>query len=75
MSCKACRSTVSPFCKLQILDSSRLKKFADNIFNFDENGKKFSKLVENTLEKGDIAYYEQFLLSPQRFQKTCSADT
>ena len=31
------------------------------------NGKK-------TLGKGEIARYEQFLLFPQYFQKTCTAD-
>ena len=33
-------------------------------FNFDENGRKFSKRVENTVEKGKIACHEQFLLFP-----------
>ena len=41
----------------------------------DENGAKFSKMVENTVVKGEIACYEQILLYPQCFQKTCSADT
>ena len=41
----------------------------------DENGKKLSKGVENTVGKGEIAHYEQFLLFPQCFQKTCTADT
>ena len=35
----------------------------------------FYKRVENTVEKGEIARYEQFLLFPQCFQKTCTADT
>ena len=35
----------------------------------------FSKQIENTVEKGEIACYEQFLLFPQCFQKTCTADT
>ena len=56
------------------IDSSKLKEFADDI-KFDENGKKFSKKIENTLGKGEIALYEQFLLFPQCFQKTCTADT
>ena len=49
--------------KLQILDYSKLKEFADDNFNFFENGKKL-------LEKGrrEIVRYEQFLLSPQCFQ-------
>ena len=32
---------------------------------------KLSKPVENTLVKGEIACYEQFLLFPQCFQKAC----
>ena len=51
-----------------------MKEFADNNFKFDENGRKFSKQVENTVGKGVIARYEQFLLFPQCFQKTCTAD-
>ena len=35
-----------PFPKWQILDSSKLKEFADNSFKFDENGRKFSKRVK-----------------------------
>ena len=55
----------------QILDSSELKKFAADNFKFDENGRKLSKWVQNTVEKGEIAHYEQFLLFPQCFQKVC----
>ena len=55
----------------KFLDSSKLKKFADDNFKFDENGRKFSKQVENTVGKGEIARYEQFLLFPQCFQKAC----
>ena len=40
-------------------------------FLFDENTRKFSKRVENTVVKGEIAHYEQFLLFPQCFQKAC----
>ena len=53
---------------------TRSIKLADDNFKFDENGKKISKRVENTVEKGEIARYEQFLLFPQCFQKTCTAD-
>ena len=53
----------------QILDSSKLKEFADNNFKFVEIGGKLSKQVENTVGKGEIARYEQFLLFPQCFQK------
>ena len=51
------------------------EEFADENFKSDENGKIFSKRVENTVGKGEIARYEQFLLFPQCFQKTCTADT
>ena len=39
------------------------------------NGRKFSKRVENTVGKGEIACYEQYLIFPQCFQNTCTADT
>ena len=55
----------------KILDSSELKEFADDNFKFEENGRKLSKWVENTVGKGEIARYEQFLLFPQFFQKAC----
>ena len=54
-----------------MLDSSKLKEFADDNFKFDEHGTKLSKLVENTTGKGEIARYEQFLLFPQCFEKAC----
>ena len=66
----ACRTNV-PITRPQILDFSKLKEFADDNFKFDENGRKLSKQVENTVGKGEIAHYEQFLLFPQCFQKAC----
>ena len=51
------------------------EEFADNNFEFDKNGRNFSKRVENTVGKGEIACYEQFLLFPQCSQRTCTADT
>ena len=53
---------LSPITRRQILDSSNLKEFADDNFKFDKNGRKLSKWVENTVGKGEIARYEQFLL-------------
>ena len=53
-----------PITRRQILDSTKLKEFADDNFKFEENGRKISKQVENTR-------YEQFLLFPQYFQKAC----
>ena len=52
-----------------------MKELADDNFKFNENGKTFSKRVENTVGKGEIAPQEQFLLFPQCFQKCCIAYT
>ena len=52
-----------------------MTKFADDNFEFDENGRQVSKRVENTVEKGEIARHEQFPLFQECFQKTCLADT
>ena len=60
-----------PFPKRQILDPSKLKEFADDNFKFVENGRKLSKQVENTVGKGKIACYKQFILFPLCFQKAC----
>ena len=70
---KKCHS--QPFPKWLILDSSKLKEFADENSVFDEDGRKFPKQVENTVGKGEIARHEQFLLFRQCFQKTYSTDT
>ena len=48
-----------------------MKEFADDNFKFDETGRELSKQVENTVGKEEIARFEQFLLSPQCFQKAC----
>ena len=40
-------------------------------FQISKNGRKLSEQVENTVGKGEIARYEQFLLFPQCFQKAC----
>ena len=46
-----------------------LKEFGDCNFKFDENGRKFSKWVENTVGKGEIAHYEQFSFSLGVFKR------
>ena len=55
--------------------SSKLKEFADDNFEFDENGRKFYIWLENTVGKGEIAHYKQLLLFPQCFHKASTADT
>ena len=62
---------IKPNIRRQILDSSKLKRFADDNSKDDENGRKLSERVENTVGKGEITLYEQFLLFPQCFQKAC----
>ena len=65
---KSCKITLT-LPKRHTLDSSKLKEIVDDNFKFDENGRKFSKWVENAVGKGEIARYEQFLLFSQCFQK------
>ena len=55
------------FPKRHILDSSKLTKFPWDIVRFDENGGNFYQRIENTVGKGEIARYEQFLLFPRCF--------
>ena len=49
------RDTFNPLPDDKILDWSKLKQFADDNFKFDENSRKFSERVENTVGKGEIA--------------------
>ena len=51
----------------------RLFQIADENSKLDEMGRKFSNRIENNVEKGVIALYEQFLLFPV-FQKTFTTD-
>ena len=69
--CSWCISSPFNSTKWQNLASSKLREFSDNN---SENGAKFSKWVENAVEKGTKAQYMQFPLFPQEFQKTCTAD-
>ena len=63
-----------PFPKRQILDSSKLKEFADDNIKFNENGMKFLKRAEITAGKGEIAPHEQFLFIPTLFSKALSCE-
>ena len=51
-----------------------MKEFTDDNFKFDKYGRTFSKWLENTVGKGEIARYEQFLLFSRCFQKACTVD-
>ena len=52
----------------RLLDSSKLKQFADNNFEFDENGIELSKRVVNSVGKEEWFITSNFLLFPQCFQ-------
>ena len=65
---------LNPFPNNKFQTPPNLRDFADDNFKFDQNRRKFSKRVENTGGMGKIVCYEQFLVFPQCFQKTCSAD-
>ena len=51
------------------------EKTPSGTFKFDENVRKYSKLVESTVGKGEIARYEQFLLCPRVFSKRLDMQT
>ena len=44
-----------------------MKEFADHNMKFDENGRKFSEWVENTVGIGEHACNKPFLLFPKCF--------
>ena len=46
-------SSINPL-PYDILDASKLKEFEDDNFKFDENGRKLSKWVENTVFSKDF---------------------
>ena len=63
---------LNPLPDNKILDRSKLKQSTDDNSKFDENSRKFSKLVENTVGKGEIVRYKQFLLSLSVFKRLVS---
>ena len=52
-----------------MLDSSKLKDFADDNFKFDKNGTDFSKSVENTVEKEKLLVTSNFSFSHGVFKR------
>ena len=59
----------SPFPKQQILDFSKLKEFADDNYEFDENGEKFSKGTEDAVGKGKLLVTSDFSFSHGVFKR------
>ena len=62
--------TLSQMTNFRLFQSERLCRRQS-----DENGRKFYKRVGNTVGKGEIARYGQFLLFLRCLQKSCTADT
>ena len=60
---------VNPFLKCQSLNSSKLKEFADDNFKYDENCRKFSKRVENTVRKRRNCLLQAISRFPTLFSK------
>ena len=71
----SCMGHFNPFPNNKFYTLPNSKGSQTTISHFDENSRKSSKQVENTVAKGEIACYKQFLLFPHCFQKTCTADT
>ena len=57
-------SYIYHFPKQQILKYSKLKEFPDDNFKFNENCRKFSQRVENTVRKREIARNDSVFKRP-----------
>ena len=62
-------SKFNSFSRRQVLDSSKLKEFADDNFKFDKNGRKLSKRVENNVEKEKLLDTSNFSFSHSVFKR------
>ena len=52
-----------------------ITSLSDRVENTEGNGVNAGYKVENTVVKGELTHYQQFLLVPWCFQKTCTAGT
>ena len=64
---------IQPLPKQQILDSSNLKEFEDDNFQFDENDRDLHK-GKKKWEKKKLLVTSSFFFFLQCFQKTCTAE-
>ena len=62
-------SILNPLPSDKIVDWSKLKAFAEDIINVNEILKFRLGRVENTVEQGENAVFQQFLLFPHLFSK------
>ena len=72
--CTICCSLTQPLPLDQLKIVCNCCQPNNKYFKFDEKDRKFSNRVENAVGKETTALFEQFLLFPQCFQKTCTAD-
>ena len=63
------RVQINPLLNDIFLTLINWKTLETTISNFDNNGWKFSKRVENTVGKGEIARYEHFFFSHSVFKR------
>ena len=61
------KNILNPFPNDKFLDSTKLKKFADDNFKLSENGGKFSKRVETLWEKEKLLFTSNFSFSHSVF--------
>ena len=66
------REVLSLFQTTEIFDVIKLKAFPDDKLNITTMTISFSNRVENTVEKGENAGYQHFLLFPPCFPKHSS---
>ena len=57
------------FSRLFYNNSSKLKEFADDNSKFDENGRKFSKWIENTVGKKKLLITSNFFFALSVFKR------
>ena len=60
---------INPFPNIQFLDCPKFKEAADDNWNVAIKGFSDTDYIENIVEKGEIAHFEQFHLFPQCFPK------
>ena len=64
-----CRINVNLFSNTPFRDRPKFKKAADNNWNVAIKGIKDTGCIEEIVNKGEIAHFEQFHLFPQGFNK------
>ena len=63
---------IQPITRRQVFDSSKLKKFADDNFKFDKNGRKLSNRVKTLWEKEKLLVTSNFSFSHSVFKRLVS---